>query len=111
VTAFAAACGSGDMEQLVALLDPEVVWRADGGGKVTAARPAAGGARNVARWLLALARRPPRSLRMATVNAAPGLVMRDADGVLTVIAFTIDAGRITALDVMHNPDKLAGVHC
>jgi RNA polymerase sigma-70 factor (ECF subfamily) len=110
VTAFAAACGSGDMEQLVALLDPEVVWRADGGGKVTAARPAEG-AQNVARWLLALARRPPRSLRMATVNGAPGLVIRDADGVLTVIAFTIDAGRITALDVMRNPDKLGGVRC
>ena len=46
---------------------------------------------------------------MATVNGAPGLVMRDADGVLTVIAFTIDAGRITALDVMRNPDKLASV--
>jgi RNA polymerase sigma-70 factor (ECF subfamily) len=111
VTAFAAACGSGDMEELVALLDPEVVWRADGGGKVTAARSAVGGAQNVARWLLALARRPPRSLRMVTVNGAPGLVMRDADGVLTVIAFTIDAGRITALDVMRNPDKLGGVHC
>ena len=111
VTAFAAACGSGDMQQLVALLDPEVVWRADGGGKVTAARPAAGGVQNVARWLLALARRPPQSLRMATVNGAPGLVMRDADGVLTVIAFTIDADRITALDVMRNPDKLGGVHC
>jgi nucleoside-diphosphate-sugar epimerase len=54
------------------------------------------------------ARRPPRRLRIATVNGAPGLVMRDADGVLTVIAFTIDAGRITALDVMRNPDKLGG---
>jgi RNA polymerase sigma-70 factor, ECF subfamily len=86
-----------------------LVWRADGGGKVTAAYPAAGGARNVARWLLALARRPPRSLRIATVNGGPGLVMRDANGVLTVIAFTIDAGRITALDVIRNPDKLAGV--
>jgi RNA polymerase sigma-70 factor (ECF subfamily) len=109
VTAFVAACGSGDMQQLVALLDPGVVWRADGGGKVTAARPAVDGARNVARWLVALARRPPRSLRIATVNGAPGLVMRDADGVLMVIAFTIDAGRITALDVMRNPDKLGGM--
>lgn len=109
VTAFAAACSNGDMQQLLALLDPEVVWRADGGGKVTAARPTAGGAANVARWLLALARRPPQSLRIAIVNGGPGVVMRDADGVLTVIAFTIDAGRITALDVMRNPDKLAGV--
>ena len=59
--------------------------------------------------LLALARRPPRSVRMASVNGAPGLVMRDADGVLTVIAFTVDSGRITALDVMRNPDKLTTV--
>ena len=48
-------------------------------------------------------------LRMATVNGAPGLVMRDGDGVLTVIAFTIDADRITAMDVMRNPDKLTTV--
>ena len=109
VTAFADACEGGDMERLVALLDPDVVWRADGGGKVSAAHPATPGARNAARWLLALARRPPRSLRMAMVNGAPGLVMRDGDGVLTVIAFTIDAGRITAMDVMRNPDKLTTV--
>ncbi len=109
VAAFADACEGGDMERLVALLDPDVVWRADGGGKVSAAHPATPGARNAARWLLALARRPPRSLRMAMVNGAPGLVMRDGDGVLTVIAFTIDAGRITAMDVMRNPDKLTTV--
>ena len=109
VTAFAEACGNGDAQQLAALLDPDVVWRADGGGKATAAHPAEGGAQNVTRFLLALARRPPRSVRMASVNGAPGLVMRDADGVLTVIAFTVDAGRITALDVMRNPDKLTTV--
>ena len=109
VAAFADACEGGDMERLVALLDPGVVWRADGGGKVSAAHPATPGARNAARWLLALARRPPRSLRMAMVNGAPGLVMRDGDGVLTVIAFTIDADRITAMDVMRNPDKLTTV--
>ena len=109
VTAFAEACGNGDVQQLVALLDPDVVWRADGGGKATAAHPAEGGAQNVTRFLLALARRPPRSVRMASVNGAPGVVMRDADGVLTVIAFTVDAGRITALDVMRNPDKLTTV--
>ena len=109
VAAFADACEGGDMERLVALLDPDVVWRADGGGKVSAAHPATPGARNAARWLLALAQRPPHSLRMAMVNGAPGLVMRDGDGVLTVIAFTIDADRITAMDVMRNPDKLTTV--
>jgi RNA polymerase sigma-70 factor (ECF subfamily) len=109
VAAFVDACRGGDMDRLVALLDPGVVWRADGGGKVTAAHPAIEGAANVARWLVALARRPPLSTRMATVNGGPGLVMRDPDGVLTVIAFTIDNGRIAALDVMRNPDKLTAV--
>ena len=109
VTAFAEACGNGDVRQLVTLLDPDVVWRADGGGKAIAAHPAKAGAQNVARLLLAFARHPPRSIRMVSVNGAPGLVMRDADGVLTVIAFTVDAGRITALDVMRNPDKLTTV--
>ena len=56
-----------------------------------------------------MARRPPRTIGMVTVNGAPGLVLRDADGVLSVISFTIDGGRITAIDVVRNPDKLSGV--
>jgi RNA polymerase sigma-70 factor, ECF subfamily len=44
---------------------------------------------------------------MASVNGAPGLVLRDADGVLSVISFTVDGGRIAAIDVIRNPDKLA----
>ena len=46
---------------------------------------------------------------MALVNGAPGLVVRDSGGVLSVIAVTADGGRITAIDVIRNPDKLAGV--
>ena len=59
--------------------------------------------------LLALTRRPPRHVGMATVNGAPGLVLRDADGVLSVVSFTVDGGRIAAIDVVRNPDKLTGV--
>lgn len=59
--------------------------------------------------LLAPTRRPPRQIAMATVNGAPGLVLRDADGVLSVISFTVDGGRIAAIDVVRNPDKLTGV--
>ena len=59
--------------------------------------------------LLALTRRPPRQIVMATVNGAPGLVVCDADGVLSVVSFTVDDGRITAIDVVRNPDKLTGV--
>jgi RNA polymerase sigma-70 factor (ECF subfamily) len=109
VTAFAAACAGGDLEGLVTLLDPDVVWRADGGGKVTATRQTAHGADEVARWLLGFMRHPPTLVRLATVNGGPGLVVRDGGGVLTVVSFTIDRGRITALDVIRNPDKLAAV--
>jgi RNA polymerase sigma-70 factor, ECF subfamily len=108
VTAFAAACTEGDLERLAALLDPDVIWRGDGGGKVTSGRGAQGAAQ-VARALVLLNRRPPRRTGMATVNGAPGLVVVDADGVLSVVSFTVDAGRITAIDVIRNPDKLDGV--
>jgi RNA polymerase sigma-70 factor (ECF subfamily) len=108
VAAFASACAEGDLERLVTMLDPDVVWRGDGGGKV-ASRPGAQGAGRVAAALLALTRRPPRQISMATVNGAPGLVLRDADGVLSVISFTVDGGRIAAIDVVRNPDKLTGV--
>ena len=59
--------------------------------------------------MLQMARCPPRTNGMVTVNGAPGLMLRDADGVLSVISFTIDGGRITAIDMVRNPDKLSGV--
>jgi len=108
VAAFAAACAEGDLQRLVAMLDPDVVWRGDGGGKVTSGRGARG-AERVARDLVLLTQRPPRRLGTATVNGAPGLVVLDADGVLSVVSFTVDGGRITAIDVVRNPDKLSGV--
>lgn len=107
--AFIGACAEGDLEKLVVLLDPDVVWRADGGGKVQAAPTLARGAARIARLLLGWARRPPQGMRTALVNGAPGLVLRDATGVLTVMALTVDAGRITAIDVIRDPDKLTSV--
>ena len=109
VAAFTSACYDGDLERLMTLLDPEVTWRADGGGAVRATPPAARGARQIARVLLGFARRPPRQVRMALVNGSPGLVLTDADGVLTVLALTADAGRITAIDVIRDPAKLGKV--
>jgi RNA polymerase sigma-70 factor, ECF subfamily len=107
--AFTSASADGDMERLVALLDPDVVWRADGGGTVRAAPRLARGAPAVARLLIGFARRPPQRIATALVNGAPGLVVRDPDGVLTVVALTIDAGRVTAIDVIRDPGKLTGV--
>jgi RNA polymerase sigma-70 factor, ECF subfamily len=107
--AFTSACADGDLDRLLALLDPGVVWRADGGGKVRAAPALEHGAAPIARLLVGYARRPPLRMRAALVNGAPGLVIRDADGVLSVMALTVDAGRITAIDVIRDPGKLTGV--
>jgi RNA polymerase sigma-70 factor (ECF subfamily) len=109
VTAFRQACTGGDMERLVSLLDPDVVWRTDSGGKVKAARVSHYGAAKVARGMLGLARLEVRGVYMADVNGAPGLVLVGADDVLTVISLTVDADRITAIDIIRKPDKLTTV--
>jgi RNA polymerase sigma-70 factor (ECF subfamily) len=106
--AFLRACTEGDLERLVALLDPGVVWRADGG--TVRSRPLlASGASRIAAVLVAFARRSPLQLRTALVNGSPGLVVRDADGILSVMTLTIDDGRIVAIDVVRDPDKLTRV--
>lgn len=105
-SAFARACNEGDLDQLISLLHPDAVWRTDGGGRITASRQPQHGAPKIARGMIALAQRPPQAGRLADVNGSPGLLLRDADGILTVIGLTVDSGQITAVDVIRNPDKL-----
>ena len=113
VRAFAGAWRAGDLDQLLALLDPDVVLRADGGGQVVSARKPLFGAQRIARALVGLQRanahggRTVRD-RIADVNGAPGLIVEDS-GVLSVISLTIDAGRVVAVDIVRNPDKLRHV--
>ncbi|BCB79130.1 hypothetical protein Pflav_055400 [Phytohabitans flavus] len=109
VDAFLAACARGDLDGLVRLLDPDVVWHGDGGGKVSAVLPVAHGAVAVARALIGFTRTWPGEVEVVTVNGAPGIVARDTGGVLTVVAFTVDGGRIVALDAVRNPEKLASL--
>jgi RNA polymerase sigma-70 factor, ECF subfamily len=106
VSAFADACLRGDLHRLLELLDPDVVCRSDGGGKVFAFRHAVHGAGKVARALLGFSRRPPRKARIVRVNGTPGLLVVDPAGHLNVFAFTVDGDRIVALDIVRNPDKL-----
>lgn len=114
VIAFAAACATGDLEQLLDILDPSVVFRSDGGGKVTAARLPIRGAERVARALIALTRRQlegagssARGL-LATVNGRVGVVAHDGVD-LTVMSFDFKDGRVVAINSVRNPDKLAHV--
>lgn len=105
--AFTQASLAGNLERLMALLDPDVVWRADGGA--VRARPrTARGARPIAALLVNFAQRPPLRVLGALVNGAPGLILRDADGLVSVLALTFDGDRITAIDVIRDPGKLAG---
>ena len=106
VSAFAQACSEGDLDRLIELLHRDVVWRTDGGGKVNASLRPQRGAAKVARGILALARRPPQAAQLADINGAPGLVLRDADGILTVVALDVDEALITSIEIFRNPEKL-----
>jgi RNA polymerase sigma-70 factor (ECF subfamily) len=109
VTAFAAACAEGDLDALLATLGEDVVWRSDGGGHVSAMRYPLRGRDRVAKAALGFARRAPQASTPALVNGWPGLVERDSQGVLMVMSFTVDGGRIVAIEAMRNPEKLRHV--
>ncbi|MBD3007071.1 RNA polymerase sigma factor SigJ [Streptomyces sp. 5-10] len=110
VDAFLQAVMGGDLDGLLEILDPEVVWRSDGGGKVAAARVPVLGDEKVARFAQRLARAfDPATMLVhhRDVNGAPGLVLVDsAGGQAVVFAFSVHHGRITEIDAVINPDKL-----
>jgi RNA polymerase sigma-70 factor (ECF subfamily) len=107
VAAFMDAAHNGDIAALLELLDPSVTFRSDGGGLVPAARRAFTGAERVARIFTAMSGHYGEQFAGSpiTVNGAPGLLL-NVGGSHSVVAVTIDAGRIASLDVMRNPNKL-----
>jgi RNA polymerase sigma-70 factor (ECF subfamily) len=112
VEAFAAASEDGDLDALLAVLDPDVVFRADGGGRVTAARKPLLGAARVGRALVRLARTNAGrwDMRRVDVNGLPGLlIVEREEQQVSVVAFTVDDGRITTIHIQRNPDKLRHV--
>jgi len=109
VAAFLDASARGDLDGLLALLDPSVVLRADGGGKVRAAGRPIEGSEQVARVLLAGRRWfPALAGRLVAVNGGTGALMTEGDQVLAVVGVTVSGGRITEIDLVANPDKLSG---
>jgi RNA polymerase sigma-70 factor (ECF subfamily) len=109
VDAFLAASRGGDFDALLALLHPDVVLRADTGGSPQRARPAFVGAAAVARQALGFGSQFIRFGRSALVNGYPGLVIAPGGRAVAVAAFTIADGRITAIDVVADPEKLRGL--
>jgi len=102
VDTFLAALRGGDFDALVAVLDPDVVVRAD-------APPGAPreirGARNWAKGAIAFAR-AARFARPALVNGAVGVVMAPRGRLFRALSFTITRGKIVQIDVIADPDRL-----
>ncbi|QVQ52751.1 RNA polymerase sigma factor SigJ [Spiractinospora alimapuensis] len=105
VDAFLAASRNGDFDALVAVLHPDVVLRADGGARRSRATMTVRGAHEVARRA-ALARRLAPFARPALVNGTAGVVAIPGGTVLSVLGFTVVEGRIAALDILYDPDRL-----
>jgi hypothetical protein len=105
--AFLAAARDGDFDALVAILHPEVVFRLDSGpGMGRAARPPIHGGPAVARQLLARGARIAPLARLALVNGGAGFFVSDHEAPRAVVGLTVSGGRITAIDLITDPDKL-----
>jgi RNA polymerase sigma-70 factor (ECF subfamily) len=108
--AFAAAVQSGDAAMLTKLLAEDAVLYSDGGGKRAAALNPIRGADKILRFLAGIARKNPwlfaMQVRPAIVNGLAGLVMREDDGSINTLAIDHHDGRIAAIYLMRNPDKL-----
>jgi RNA polymerase sigma factor (sigma-70 family) len=106
--AFLAASHDGDFEALVAVLDPDVVLRADYGGPAPAGvSTLLRGARKVAGQAMAFRQAPAHSREFVVVNGTPGVLNTAGGRPVVLLTFTITAGRIAAIDILADPTRLA----
>ena len=106
VDAFFAAARAGDFEGLVALLDPDVVARSDGGRRRPELSAVTSGAAAVAGQALTYAN-PAADLRPALVNGAAGVVVTIGGRPQTIMGFTVVDERIVAINALVDPDRIA----
>jgi RNA polymerase sigma factor (sigma-70 family) len=101
VDAFLAAARAGDFDALLAVLDADVVLRADQ-GTLRLIR----GARAVADEALTFAR-IARSAQLALVNGTPGIVARLPNGQpMAVLGFAVNGGKVVEIDILADPTRL-----
>jgi RNA polymerase sigma-70 factor (TIGR02957 family) len=109
--AFQRATETGDLQHLLDILAPDVVFLGDGGGVVQATLAPVVGADRVAQLLAAGLGRIAAavSLQLTQVNGYPALILRRGGEIDTVIAVRVDDGLITAFYAVRNPEKLSRV--
>jgi RNA polymerase sigma factor (sigma-70 family) len=104
VEAFLAAAQNGDVEGLVAVLHPDAILRADRAG-ITTVR----GAHQIARQAAAFSHGGVTRER-AFVNGALGILARRADGrLISVLSFSVNAGKIVEIDILADQERLDGL--
>ncbi|MFD9354095.1 RNA polymerase sigma factor SigJ [Streptomyces sp. NPDC060031] len=107
VSAFFAATRDGDFEALVAMLDPDVVLRSDGGVARSRHTVVLDGARTVAGQAVTFGGLAPFA-RPALINGAAGVTVVVEGRPMSIMAFTVVAGKILAIDVIADPERLRG---
>jgi len=111
VRRFRHATATGDVEELMGVLHADATLVADGGGKASSATRPLLGAERVAKFVLGYARKIHYSeadFRLVTINGTPGLLLRHPIAGNGTYSFDIVDGRIRAIYVVRNPDKLRG---
>jgi hypothetical protein len=103
--AFMAAARGGDLGALIAVLDPDVVLRADAAASPSGVPVTIRGAAAVAGGARAAAARA-RYGRVALINGTPGLVMAPRGRLVLALAFTYSGDRISQIDVIADPGRL-----
>lgn len=103
VDAFLAATRAGDFDALIAVLDPDVLFRASGAQEL---QQQLRGDVDVARKFAALGPRFATRCHPVTVNGQAGLLLKTRQGTAGAIGFAVTGGLITTIDLTLNPDRL-----
>jgi len=113
---FLAAAAGGDIDGLMAVLAPDVTLLTDGGGKARAALRPITGAGKVARFLTGIGGQSymgigvsEMSVEAAEINGSPGTLITARGRAIVALTLTMAGGRVTAIQLLANPDKLAAI--